>query len=153
MGVVAPVSGQIPIPIPNIPIPQTGDTIMVPAFREEPPISPLGALWRSMLVPGWGQAVLGRRVTGTAFVFWEGVTVTMTLKAMHQRNYMERTGSNNVEDKKQEIQDWAVLWGFNHLLAGAEAFVAALLWDFPVELETGLSPTGEVLVGVKYNFK
>ena len=25
--------------------------------------------------------------------------------------------------------------GFNHLLAGAEAFIAAQLWDFPEELK------------------
>lgn len=141
---------QVPIPIPQMPVPTSGDTVQVPAFRVDPPISPIGALWRSMLVPGWGQATLGRRVTGAAFVFWEGVTATMTIKAMHQRAYMERTGSNNVDAKRQEVQDWAVLWGFNHLISGAEAFVAAMLWDFPVELESRVEPNGDMLVGLRY---
>jgi hypothetical protein len=147
------VSAQIPIPIPQLPIPSTGDTVQVPAFRIDPPISPMGALWRSMLIPGWGQATLGRRVTGAAFMFWEGITVTMTLKAMHQQKYLERTGSNNVEVKRQEVQDWAVLWGFNHLISGAEAFVAAMLWDFPVELDSEMEPNGDVQIGLRYYFK
>ena len=106
-----------------------------------------------MLIPGWGQATLGRRVTGAVFIFWEGITMTMTLKAKHQQGYLERTGSNNVEAKRQEVQDWAVLWGFNHLLSGIEAFVAAVLWDFPVELDTVIEPNGNVQLGVRYYFK
>ena len=77
----------------------------------------------------------------------------MTLKAKHQQGYLERTGSNNVEAKRAEVQDWAVLWGFNHLLSGAEAFVAAVLWDFPVELDTGIEPDGDVQIGLRYYFK
>lgn len=149
----AVVEAQIPLPIPRLPTPTARDTVQVPAFRIEPPISPLGALWRSMLIPGWGQATLGRRVTGAVFMFWEGVTVTMTLKARHQRSYLERTGSNNVDAKSQEVQDWAVLWGFNHLISGAEAFVAAFLWDFPVELDTDIEPDGDVRIGIRYYFK
>jgi len=144
---------QIPIPRPPMPSPSPGDTVTVSAFRVEPPVSPLGALWRSLLVPGWGQAILGRRVTGAAFVFWEGVTFGMTLKSVHQLNYLRRTGSANVDSKKQEIQDWAVLLGFNHLLAAAEAYVAALLWDFPAELETEVQESGAVNVGVSLRFR
>jgi hypothetical protein len=75
--------------------------------------------------------VLGRRVTGAFFVFWEGLTITMTLKASHQLDYFQEVGTEEqIEAKKQEIQDWVVLLVFNHLLAGAEAFVSAYLWDF-----------------------
>ena len=52
--------------------PEPEDTIPVPAFRYQPPVSPLGALGLSMLLPGWGQTVLERRGTGAFFVFWEG---------------------------------------------------------------------------------
>lgn len=123
---------------------QPADTIEVEPFRVRPPISPLGALGRSLLVPGWGQAVLGRKVTGALFVFWEGVTLTMTLKSIHQKHYLESIGSNNVDDKSQEIQDWAVLLAFNHLFSAAEAFVAAQLWDFPGELELTAGPDGRL---------
>ncbi len=106
-------------------------------------------MWRSLLLPGWGQAILGRRVTGAAFIFWEGITVTMTFKSIHQLHYQEDTGAETVAEKRQEVQDWAVLWGFNHLLAAAEAFVAAQLWDFPTELEARALPSGDTGVGLR----
>jgi hypothetical protein len=119
------------------------DTVKVPAFRFPPPVSPMSALARSMLLPGWGQAVLHRRVTGAFFVFWEGLTLTMTLKASHQLAYDRAIGDTvKVPHKKQEVQDWLVLLVFNHLFAGAEAFVAAQLWDFPAKAEIRAVPGG-----------
>ena len=131
-----PASAQIPFPTPAARQDTSGkDTIKVPPFRFEPPTPPLAAMARSMLFPGWGQALLGRRVTGAGFVFWEGVTLTMTLKAAHQLRYERLVNSTKVTARKQEVQDWLVLLVFNHLFAGAEAFVAAQLWDFPVQAE------------------
>ena len=63
------------------------------------------AMARSMLLPGWGQLVLHRRVTGAFFVFWEGVTLTMTLKASHQLALYENTSPDKVAKKKQEVQE------------------------------------------------
>ncbi len=147
---------QLPVPTARPPRADTAsarDTVKVPPFRIQPPISPLGAFARSMLLPGWGQAVLGRRVTGAVFVFWEGITLTMTLKAAHQLGYLEDIGdAERVESKKQEIQDWAVLLVFNHLVAGAEAFVSAYLWDFPVELDTRAVGHGAVGLGVRIRY-
>lgn len=131
---------------------QPRDTVPVPQFRYDPPVSPLGAMWRSLVLPGWGQSILGRRATGAAFIVLEGLTATMTLKAAHQVAFQERTDAESLEDKRQELQDWAVLWGFNHLLAAAEAFVAAHLWDFPGELASRPWPDGRVGVGVRIPF-
>jgi hypothetical protein len=105
-------------------------------------VRPMGAFWRSFLIPGWGQAVTGRTTTGAAFVAWEGVTAMMTLKAQQEVNYLESIHSANVELKKQEVQDWAVLWVFNHLFAGAEAYVSAHLRDFPPDLKIRAFPGG-----------
>lgn len=102
----------------------------------------INALWRSMLLPGWGQAVTHRSGTGAAFAAWEGVTVMMTLKAHQEANYLARTNSYNVHAKRQEVQDWMVLWIFNHLFAGAEAFVSAHLQDFPKDLHFQAFPRG-----------
>ncbi|MGH7537917.1 MAG: hypothetical protein ACREMF_04740 [Gemmatimonadales bacterium] len=102
----------------------------------------MGALWRSLLIPGWGQAVTGRQVTGALFAVWEGTTMFMTLKAQQEADYFKRSGSPNLRSKRQEVQDWLVLWGFNHLFAGAEAFVAAHLRDFPPDLRLRAFPGG-----------
>lgn len=136
---------QVPIPLPT-PVARDSarrDTVEVPRFRIPPPVSPLAAFGRSLLFPGWGQSALGRRGTGAVFVFWEGLTLTMMLKARHQLGYLEQIeDEERIDAKRQEVQDWTVLLVFNHLVAGAEAFVASQLWDFPVELEARVLPAG-----------
>jgi len=137
--------------------PEPEDTIPVPPFRYRPPISPSGAMLRSMVLPGWGQAALGRRGAGGVFVFFEGLTLTMWVKSMHQQDYLERSGYDPADDraeddklksKEAEVEDWLVLLAFNHLLAGLEAYVAANLWDFPVDLEARVLAPGSVGLGI-----
>jgi hypothetical protein len=105
-------------------------------------ISPMNALWRSLLVPGWGQARLNRKLAGGILVGWEAVTLGMTLKTRHELRYLRRTGSGRADDKRQEHEDWVVLLGFNHLFAGLEAFVSAHLADFPGDLHFQAVPGG-----------
>jgi hypothetical protein len=102
----------------------------------------MGAFLRSLLVPGWGQAATGRRVTGAVFTTWEGVTAMMTLKAQSEMHYLKEARSPNVSAKRQEVQDWIVLWVFNHLFSAAEAFVSAHLQDFPRDLKLQALPRG-----------
>jgi hypothetical protein len=106
------------------------------------PISPFNALWRSLLVPGWGQARLNRKLAGGLLVAWEGVTLGMTLKTRRELRYLRRTSSARAEDKSQEHEDWVVLLAFNHLFAGLEAFIAAHLSDFPGDLRFQALPGG-----------
>lgn len=121
--------------------------IVLPSDTLRKGVRPMGAFWRSFLIPGWGQAVTGRPTTGAAFVAWEGVAAMMTLKAQQEVNYFRSIHSKNLELKKQEVQDWAVLWVFNHLFAGAEAYVSAHLRDFPPDLKVRAFPGG---IGVSF---
>ena len=131
-------------------------TAQVPESLPQPPaprdtshqVGPVGALWRSLVLPGWGQAATGRKVTGALFTVWEGTTMFMTLKASQEANYLRASGSPNLHSKHQEVQDWLVLWGFNHLFSGAEAFVAAHLRDFPRDLKIRAVPGG---VGLRFD--
>jgi hypothetical protein len=116
--------------------------VVLPADTLPKGVRPMGAFWRSFLIPGWGQAVTGRHGTGAAFVAWEGVTAMMTLKAQQELNYFESINSKNQDLKRQEVQDWLVLWVFNHLLSGAEAYVSAHLRDFPTDLKVQAYPGG-----------
>jgi hypothetical protein len=108
---------------------------------------------RSLLLPGWGQSIVGRKVTGAVFVFWEGLTLTMVAKSLHQQGYLEDVGGDaaeeSLEGKRSEVQDWAVLLAFNHLLAAAEAYVSTHLWDFPADLEMRRLPNGDPAAGVR----
>ncbi|HEX9488034.1 MAG TPA: hypothetical protein VF976_13275 [Gemmatimonadales bacterium] len=127
-------------PPPPPPLVTTG-ALVVPTDTTHR-IGPMGAFLRSLLVPGWGQAATGRHVTGAVFATWEGVSAMMTLKAQSELNYLRETRSSLIDAKKQEVQDWIVLWVFNHLFSGAEAFVSAHLQDFPKDLQVRAFPGG-----------
>jgi hypothetical protein len=135
----AHVSAQVPDTTPP-PLVTTG-ALVVPTDTTHR-IRPMGAFLRSLLVPGWGQAATGRRVTGALFATWEGVAAMMTLKAQSEMHYLNETGSSLVVAKRQQVQDWTVLWVFNHLFSGAEAFVSAHLQDFPKDLKIRAFPGG-----------
>jgi hypothetical protein len=104
--------------------------------------SPMGAFWRSFLLPGWGQARLGRKLTGGLFVAWEGTTLGMSIKTRHELAYLRRTNSARAEDKRREHEDWLVLLAFNHVFAGLEAYVSGHLSDFPGDLHLRAFPGG-----------
>ena len=117
------------------------DTVVVPADTVVR-MRPISAAWRSLLIPGWGQAATGRTITGALFVAWEGTTLYMMWKARSETKYFEESGVPGEGGKRQEEEDWLVLLVFNHLFAAAEAFVAAHLQDFPEELEIRAVPGG-----------
>ena len=125
---------------PSPPLVTTG-ALVVPTDTTHR-IGPMGAFLRSLLVPGWGQAATGRHVTGAVFATWEGVSAMMTLKAQSELSYLRETSSSLIDAKKQEVQDWMVLWVFNHLFSAAEAFVSAHLQDFPKDLQVRAFPGG-----------
>jgi hypothetical protein len=74
----------------------------------------------------------------------------MTVKSVRQLHYQEKIGvvPDSLDNKRAEIEDWFVLLIFNHLVAGAEAFVSAHLWDFPADLAARELPGGALGFGV-----
>jgi len=130
-----------------------GDTTRVrqikgDSVRPVAPITPGGAFLRSMILPGWGQSRLDRNVTGGLFLIWEGVCATMVWKTQWQLDYA-RARNKFVASHTQEREDWIVLLVFNHLLSGAEAYVSANLYDFPVSLKARSLPGGATGIGVE----
>ena len=132
-------SAQVP-DTAHAPIVTTG-ALLVPTDTTHR-LRPMGAFLRSLLLPGWGQAATGRHVAGAVFATWEGVSAMMTLKAQSEFHYLREARSVNVGAKRQEVQDWLVLWIFNHFFSGAEAFVSAHLQDFPKDLKVRAFPGG-----------
>jgi hypothetical protein len=114
------------------------------------PIGPTGALWRSLLVPGWGQAKLGRGIAAGIFIAVEGVSLGMALKANSELQYTRATDSTAVANKSQEREDWLVILALNHLIAGLEAYVSAHLWDFPGDLALKPVRGGGVAASVSF---
>ncbi|MGH7751623.1 MAG: hypothetical protein ACREN5_02305, partial [Gemmatimonadales bacterium] len=138
-----PLRAQDTLPAPP---PPAQDTAVFP----RPPVTPIGALLRSFVLPGWSQALLGRRLTGGLFMAWEGVTLGMTIKATRELRHLKQgQDSVAIENKKQEREDWLALLLFNHLFAGLEGFVAAHLWDFPEDVRIRAAPAE---VGLRVSF-
>jgi len=138
----APAAAQDSLAAPADSAPPSPGQDSVPVIRA--PVSPMGAFWRSLLLPGWGQAKTGRRTAAAIFLGFEGVALGMTLTTTSQLNQMEATGSGSVGAKSQQREDWLVLLGFNHLLSAMEAYVSAHLWDFPGDLSVQAAPGGGV---------
>jgi hypothetical protein len=108
------------------------------------PVSPMGAFFRSLAIPGWAQAKLDRRLTGAIFLGFEGIALGMVIKADRELDYMRSRGDSAqaIDNKKQEREDWITLLVFNHLFAALDGFVGSHLYDFPDEVKLRASPKG-----------
>jgi hypothetical protein len=109
---------------------------------------PFNYFFRSLLVPGWGQASLNRKVTGGIFVAFEGLSLGMMLKTNTELHYLEATNSDLVSAKRAERQDWIVAMVMTHLFSALEAYVSANLFDFPADLRIRALPGGRTGFGV-----
>jgi hypothetical protein len=101
---------------------------------------PLNYFFRSLLIPGWGQSSLDRKLTGALFIGFEGLAISMTLKTTYELRYLDQVDSVTARSRRGERQDWIVLLAFNHLFSGLEAYVSAHLLDFPRDLRVRALP-------------
>lgn len=130
-----------------------------------PPISPRRAFFYSFLVPGYSQAVLGRHKSGALILLFEGICLSMLRESAADVREARRTAGDtvvlswvdqsggatrvtqtaprftedDVRSRRRHEEDWIALLIANHLFAGADAYVAANLWDLPTQLS--LRPT------------
>jgi hypothetical protein len=139
LGATPGLAAQVVAPRPDsvVPVPQPAPTTR--------PLRPLPAFFHSLLIPGWAQSKLDRKLTAALFLTWEGVTLGMALKADGEVKYLRRTypdSSSRIVDKSRERQDWLILLAFNHLFAGLEAYVSSQLQDFPADVQLRAVPRG-----------
>jgi len=124
---------------------------------ERPPISSRRAFLSSFLVPGYGQSRLDRPRAAMLFSVIEVLSIGMAMKAeqdLHEAKgapkdsvvnfytlsgatqvpggtyFKSRFNADRVNARRVHYEDWIAALVFNHLLAGADAYVAANLWDF-----------------------
>ncbi len=110
--------------------------------------APLGYFFRSLVVPGWGQAALDRKLTGGLFVAFEGLAISMAMKTATELRYLDRADTTTAAFRRGERQDWIVLIVFNHLFSALEAYVSAHLIDFPRDLHLRALPGARPGLGV-----
>ena len=120
-----------------------------------PPIRPKTALFRSLLVPGWGQASLDRGTAGATYFALEAGSIAMLIFAKKELAVAKRAARDStfvgdsvplgpppelaarVRVRRVQVQDWAALIFFTHLFSAADAFVSAHLWDVRVQVHGG----------------
>jgi len=112
------------------------DSVVYP----KPPVTPMGAFWRSLLLPGWSQSILDRRLTAGLFMAVEGLALGMVIKSQSELSYLKQYDPGKVEAKDQEREDWIAVLAFNHLFAALEGYVGAHLWDFPADVKIRAVP-------------
>jgi hypothetical protein len=120
-----------------------------------PPIRPKTALFRSLLIPGWGQASLDRGTAGATYFALEAGSIAMLIFAKKELAVAKRAARDStfvgdsvplgpppelagrVRVRRTQVQDWAALIFFTHLFSAADAFVSAHLWDVRVQVHGG----------------
>lgn len=131
-----------------------------------PPLSPRRAFLYSLVAPGYGQSVLGRPRAAAVFVLAEAVAITMIRESRANADAAQRLAGDSlivstidpvtgaprvvtgaprypeelVRARKAQVEDWIAALVLNHLFSGADAFVAAHLWDVPAQLSVRTAP-------------
>jgi hypothetical protein len=142
------------------------DTTAVDSVK--PPLSPRRAFLYSALVPGSAQSILGRHKAAAIMLLVEGISIAMLRESAADVREARRMSGDSVvttyvdpatgdsarsiasrrfdaqyvHTRQSHVEDWLAFIIANHLFSGADAFVAANLWDLPTQLSLRLSPSG-----------
>jgi hypothetical protein len=130
-------------------LPTRADTLPIP---DGPPRSPRGAFFRSVVIPGWGQAWVGAPGRGVAYFALESGSLWMLHKSLSQLQQAKRddawlrdigqlgedASSPLVQSRRRQVEDWTAISIFLAFFAGADAFVSAYLADF--DERVGVAP-------------
>jgi hypothetical protein len=139
----------------------------LPDSLARPPISARRAFLYSLLVPGQGQTSLHRPKAAALFATVEIGTIAMIAKSKNDLRIARArvrdsvvtgftvgtdgdTTFTKVPDRlvarirarRLHVEDWMATLLFNHLFSGADAFVAAQLWDLPGQVSFRPMPRG-----------
>lgn len=77
-------------------------------------------------------------VTGIVALDAQGAPIVATWQA-------PRFGTGIVRSRRLQVEDWLAVLFFNHLFSGADAYVAAQLWDLPKMIGLQQTPFGPAL--------
>lgn len=143
------------------------------ATRPRSPLTPKQAFLRSAALPGLGQSKLDRGSSGALFAAVELAAIVMLRRSnadYHEAKRFQldtiatnftvgsdgkpvRSGStisgytaDLVRTRRLHREDWIAVVAFNHLFSGADAFVAAQLWDMPASLSAVPTANGAAIV-------
>lgn len=134
----------------------------------KPPLSPRRAFLYSAIIPGYAQAKLGRNKAAAVMLTIEAMAIAMIRESQADVrearamsgdsvvvSYVGTSGDSlplpviarrfdvpYVHVRQAHVEDWVAFLIANHLFSGADAFVAANLWDVPAQLQIRAIPGG-----------
>jgi hypothetical protein len=124
---------------------------------KRPPISPRRAMVYSLLLPGFAQSRLNRPTASILFAVTEVLAIGMARKSALDLREARAAGGDSIPTgfvadtvtgiitptgyvhnrlaarvgaRRTHYEDWLAAIIFNHIISGADAYVAANLWDF-----------------------
>jgi hypothetical protein len=175
---VAPAAAQAQVTdtVPTRPSP----SLAVPKPAGAPPITPRRAFLYSLAFPGTGQSILSRPTAGSIFAAAEAGTLAMIAKSVYDLRaaraivndsvvysytaptdgsapapiYHRTAGAlraqSRIPARRAHVEDWVTILIVNHFLAGADAYVAANLWDVPTDVSLTTAPAGGIGVAARF---
>ena len=115
----------------------------------EQPVSPAGAMLRSVILPGWGQTAAHQPARGAIyFTVWSG-GVFMILKSNAEVNAAKRAEDEELVDSRTGArEDWMLFTGLWALFSGVDAWVSAQFTGFEGEVR----PPQDGSPGVEFSY-
>lgn len=147
----APVAAQDPPENPPPPAEEVEQGQGAPA-DSVPPISPLGAFGRSMLLPGWGQVEVGRPERGAIYFGAAATTMFMVIKSSQKLSAAKAADPPDedlIASRTGQRENWIVLTLFVAFLSGIDAWVSTQFWDF----ETTITAPPDGSVGASFGLQ
>lgn len=117
-----------------------------------PPVSPLGALARSLVLPGWGQTAVDRPLRGAIYFTLEAASLFMVFHSQSELSAAHRAEPPDealIEARRERREDWIVLAVFWAFASGLDAWVSAHFWGFEAEVEPPETATAGVVLKLR----
>ncbi|MDH3297923.1 MAG: hypothetical protein OEM96_06575, partial [Gemmatimonadota bacterium] len=97
--------------------------------------TPMGAFFRSLILPGWGQFAADRPGRAVFYVTAQTATLYMVIRTQKRINRADDNGDTGLaESRREQREDWIVLAGFWALASAVDAWVSAHMWGFEGEV-------------------
>ena len=146
-----PTAGQEPAGEAEDPV---ESVVLVPQAAADslPPISPFSALIRSLVIPGWGQASVGRPERGAIYFAAGSAALVLVFQSQSLLNAARRSEpvDEDLVDSLSGQKETRIVWyGFIAFFSALDAWVSTHFWHF--EPEVVMPDDGGVGVQMNYS--
>ncbi len=111
--------------------------------------APMGAFFKSLILPGWGQLAADRPGRAVFYVTVQTATVFMIVRTQQRINRADDNGDEELAgSRREQREDWIALAVFWSLASAVDAWVSAHMWEFAGEVVP--PPDGSAGIAVRY---